>query len=107
MNEKYLPLGTVVLLKNGTKPVMVIGYSMSSNAKEVYQNGKAVEAKEVYDYCGCVCPEGVINSFFMCMFNHEDIDKILHEGYAPPEYVTYNQKLKDGTALEEFRKKES
>ena len=104
--EKYLPLGTIVLLKNATKPMMIVGYKVSSNSEEVYQNGKMVIGKAVYDYSGCVYPEGVINSLFMCMFDHSQIGKILFMGYEDEKYKEYNEKLKNNTELEEYRKKD-
>ena len=42
--EKYLPIGSVVLLKNGTKRVMIYGYCAISED----------ETNAIYDYCG-VC----------------------------------------------------
>ena len=101
--EKYLPLGTVILLKNATKPMMIIGYKTAPNSKEVYKNGKVVEGKTCYDYCGCICPEGVINSLFMCMFDHDQIDKILFTGFESEDYKKYNEKLINNTELEEFK----
>ena len=66
-SEKYLPLGSVVLLKNGKKRVMVVGFVATA---------KEIEGK-VYDYMGCLYPEGVISSEHSLMFDHEQIDKIL------------------------------
>ncbi len=101
---KYLPLGTTVMLKNATKPVMIIGYKTAAYAKEVYKNGKLEEGQECYDYCGCICPEGVISSLYMCMFDHNQIEKILYMGYESEDYKKYNEKLINNTELEEFRK---
>jgi len=103
--EKYLPLGTIVLLKNATKPMMIVGYKAHSNSKEVFKDGKLEKAKESYDYSGCLYPEGVINSLFMCMFDHDMIDKILYVGYESDSYREYNEKLKNNTELQEYRKK--
>ena len=48
MQEKYLPIGTVVLLKGGSKRVMITGFcSVDGNESDV-----------IYDYNGCVYPEG-------------------------------------------------
>ena len=52
MNEKYLPIGSVVLLKNATKRLMVTGFLVSS--KEF--------PEKVFDYSGCLYPEGIITS---------------------------------------------
>ena len=65
IKEKFLPIGTVVMLKGGTKRVMIIGFCVT--------NG---EDKEVYDYSGCLYPEGLLSSNEICMFNHDLIDTV-------------------------------
>ena len=44
-NEKYLPIGTVVLLKGGKKELMIIGYCILPDGAEGYdKNGKEIVA---------------------------------------------------------------
>lgn len=83
--EKYLPVGSVVLLKNGKKRVMVTGFA--ATAPET--NGK------VYDYIGCLYPEGVISSDKNLLFDHEQIDKIYYMGYIDDEWKKTEIKLKE------------
>lgn len=47
MNKTFLPVGTVVLLKNGKKRVMITGFCVQPQGKD-----------EAYDYSGCLYPEG-------------------------------------------------
>ena len=48
--EKYLPIGTVVMLKGGTKRIMITGFcSIEENTKE-----------KMWDYSGCLYPEGFL-----------------------------------------------
>lgn len=86
MKEKYLPLGTVVLLKKATKPLMIIGYC-----------GVDLKKRKVYDYSGIVYPEGFLGSIFNLMFNHEQIDKIITEGYVDEKWTTFMKTLKEST----------
>ena len=60
-NKEILPIGSIVLLKKGKKKLSVSGY-MPVMKKE----------NRVYDYCGILYPEGMIDDeiFF---FNHSDI----------------------------------
>ena len=70
MNKNNLfVVGTVVLLKNGEKRVMITGYFPIVDGE-----------RKVYDYCGCLFPEGNISSELNILFNHEDIDKVYYEG---------------------------
>lgn len=84
-NEKFLPLGTVVLLKGGTKRLMIIGYCAFDEAKK----------DKSYDYIGCLYPEGVISSKQMALFNHSQIQKIDYTGYSDEESKKFNEVLNE------------
>ena len=47
--EKYLPLGTVVRLKTGIKPIMITG-----------RRQRTIDNPKEYDYIACLYPEGRI-----------------------------------------------
>lgn len=79
MKNEILPIGSVVLLKNGKKKVMVTGYYIMTND----DNGK------IYDYCGCLYPEGLIDSDKVLLFNHENINKIYYIGYINDELINF------------------
>ena len=83
MKEKFLPLGSVVLLKNATKRLMITGFYVKAD-----ENGE-----KTYAYVGCLYPEGVISSKENCVFNHEQIDKIFFIGYSDDEEKRFKEKL--------------
>lgn len=93
--KKYLPVGSVVLLNNGKKPVVIMGYKMVSSNQHVYKNKEIVANNSVYDYSGVVYPEGMISSDVFCMFNHENINKVLFEGYVTDESNKWSEFLKE------------
>ena len=75
IKEKFLPIGTVVLLKGATRRIMITGFcSIDSDNRE-----------KMWDYCGCLYPEGVLSSTQSCLFNHEQIEKIYHMGLSDDE----------------------
>ena len=76
--EKYLPIGTVVLLKGGNKNVMITSYLIFSNGND--------KDKKMYDYGGCQFPEGVMDSNTAIGFNHSDIEKIVFLGFEEDNY---------------------
>lgn len=82
-NKKYLPIGTVVCLKDGTKRAMIIGFCAISEDN----------SKTVYDYSGCLYPEGLISSNQILLFNHDQIDKIYHVGLVCKEEESFKEKL--------------
>lgn len=81
--EKYLPLGTVCLLKNATKRVMIIGFA--AKGKET--------GNKTYDYVGVMYPLGMISSTQNLLFDHDQIDKIYYMGYSDSEEKEFKKKL--------------
>lgn len=83
IGEKYLPIGTVVTLKNGTKKVMILGFCAAEK-----------EDTKVFDYSGCLYPEGIIDPSKAYLFNHEQIEEIYHLGLADDdEEKVFKEKL--------------
>ena len=80
---KFLPIGTVVLLKGAKKRLMITGFCAFDESKK----------DSIYDYTGCLYPEGIINSREMALFNHTQIDKIYYLGLQDQEEKTFKQKL--------------
>ena len=85
MKEKYLPIGTVVLLKNGQKKIMITGYLPVS---------KDNNGKKVYDYSACLFPEGILSNKQTAVFNHDQIAEIIQEGYSNEETTKFVGTLK-------------
>ncbi len=82
--EKYLPLGTILKLKNQEKKIMVTGFmAMPKNQNNI-----------IYDYTGCLYPEGFLFPNNMLLFNHQDIEKIEHMGYSDNEEKGFKEVLK-------------
>lgn len=91
--ERFLPIGTVVTLKNGSKKVMIYTYGIYPTGK-VYSKGKEVpRKKEMYEYGGCLYPEGMVDPSLVCAFNHSDIKEINHLGLFTNEHVEYSNRL--------------
>lgn len=85
MEEKYLPIGTICLLKGGTKRIMIIGFGISPDENPGI----------IYDYLGCLFPEGVISLNQNMVFNHDQIEKIIVKGFADEETEKFNVTLKN------------
>lgn len=83
--EKYLPIGTVVMLKGGKKRAMITGFCSISGE----------DKSKVFDYSGCLYPEGFISSNQTLLFNHNQIDKIYYLGLADEEEKQFKQKLNE------------
>ena len=79
-----MPIGTLVKIDTLEMKVMIIGYA-SVDKKNM---------NKIYDYCGCIYPEGVITSERNILFNHSDIKEILELGYSDEEQINWNNKMK-------------
>lgn len=84
-NKEYLPIGTIVLLKGGEKKVMITGFCVIPNDNN----------HKLYDYSGCLFPEGIIDSNEVCLFNHNQIEKIYFRGYENEEEKEFKDKLRE------------
>lgn len=91
--EKYLPLGSVVLLKGAKKKLMITGFATIDTAKK----------DKVYDYTGCLYPEGVISTDKNILFDHSDIEKIFCIGYSDDEQKEFSLKLKNALTEENIQ----
>ena len=67
---KYYPIGTVVILKGGNRPIMIYG-------RQQLQEGSNL----IWDYVACLYPEGNLSDDYNIFFQHEEIEKVLHMGY--------------------------
>ena len=83
MKEKYLPIGTVVLLKGGKKRAMITGFCSVAQENQ----------DKIYDYSGCVYPEGYLSSNQVCLFDHDQIEKVYFEGFIDDEEIQFKEKL--------------
>ena len=75
-----LPIGSVVLLNEAEKKLMIIGI--------LQRNGE-----EVFDYGGCPYPEGLLDSENLFLFNHKDIAEISYLGFDNIERQIFIKKL--------------
>lgn len=78
--KKYLPIGTIIKLKNNNRLIMIIGYTTSMKLKKFLK----------YDYFGCFYPIGVINLQKTIVFQHDDIEKVFFIGYNSKKLKSIN-----------------
>ena len=87
------PIGTVVLLKDSTKRLMVTGVCQFS----VGEDG----TNKFYDYVGVVFPEGYLSAEENFLFNNDQIDKVYCIGYQDAESLAFKDQA--DAAAEEIR----
>lgn len=80
--QGLFPIGTVVLLKNHTKRILIIGYL----PKEIGSN-------EEFDYSGVPFPEGLVDSKKILLFNNNQIGEICNISKDDPEVVEIVSKV--------------
>lgn len=79
-----LPIGSVVMLKNATKPLMIFGYMQKS----------AAVPDQMADYIGVPYPEGNLDVRAQFGFQMTDIEKVLFEGYRDESFKPWEDLLK-------------
>lgn len=89
----FLPFGSIVRLKGGNVRVAVIGFTPIEKGKT-----------KVWDYLGAVWPIGVITSDNNLLFNRDQIEEVIFEGYTDSAELEFRTKLEK--AVEEIKKSE-
>jgi len=82
--REYLPIGTVVILQDGEKSIMIYG------RKQIH-----AETNKLYDYVACLYPEGNMSEEFTYLFNHNQIQEVLFAGYANDDETEFVKFLND------------
>ncbi|EJS05250.1 DUF4176 domain-containing protein [Bacillus sp. MYb56] len=83
MNSQLFSIGSIVILKEGTKKLMIFGRKQQVETDEVRK----------FDYMGCPYPEGYINPNFTYLFNHDDIHEVVSTGYEDQEERTFQENV--------------
>ncbi len=82
-SEEALPIGTVVLLKGGSKKIMITGHLQV----------KVDDKKIVYDYSAVDYPEGQLNTESSYLFNTSKIERIVYLGYNSEEHLQLQKRI--------------
>jgi len=81
MNE-LLPIGSVVLLKDSNKRVMIIGRLQ-----------RQANNDQIWDYAGCLFPEGMLSPEQNYLFNKEQIVAVYFIGCQDREELEFKNVL--------------
>ena len=74
MYENLLPIGSVVLLKEANKRLMITGRLQTKMGDPT-----------IYEYSGCYYPEGITGADSMFFFNHDAIAAVFYIGFQDTE----------------------
>ena len=67
----FLPVGSVVMLKGATTPLIIIGFAVVEKNKD-----------KICDYMGAVYPVGYLTPEKNLLFDRDKIEKVISEGYS-------------------------
>lgn len=70
-----LPIGSIVILKEGEQPLMIYGIMQSDGKGGIFRKPRE------YDYVSVLYPQGNLGPGMTFLFNHEDITEIVFRGY--------------------------
>lgn len=76
--SELLPIGTIVLLKDAKRKLMIYGIGQTDATNNVD-----------YDYIGVLFPEGNMGEGSQFLFNHSDIEQIIFKGYDNEERTQF------------------
>lgn len=85
--KKILPVGSVVYLKEGSTPVVVIAVAQFAELPQF-------EKKAYFDYVASIYPQGLeIEQVYY--FNHEDIATVEFTGYESEQHDRYIKAIEE------------
>lgn len=84
MLNDFLPIGSIVLLKGAKKRLMICGRIQAEAG-----------TNKIFDYSGCLYPEGIININEMYLFQQEDIERIYFIGMQDEEEFAFRDYIKE------------
>ncbi len=80
--KKNLPIGSVVLLKESRKRIMIVGVKQ-----------KQSDSDKVWDYSACLFPEGIIDPDRLYLFDAEQIERLYFVGLQDGESLAFLDRL--------------
>ena len=80
--KKFLPIGSVVLLKESQKRIMIVGVKQ-----------KEVNSDKVWDYSACLYPEGILDPDKLYLFDADQIERLYFVGLQDGEGLAFLNKL--------------
>lgn len=84
--KDLLPIGSIVILKDGEQPLMIYGI-MQTAKNGLFKKGQN------YDYISVPYPQGNLGDDMHFLFNHEDINEIIFRGYEDDERKKFLEEL--------------
>lgn len=82
--KDFLPIGSVVLLQNSERKLMICGRIQMQQSDE-----------KIFDYSGCLYPEGMLSPDRIYLFNNEDIVRIYSLGLQDEEEMACREQLQE------------
>lgn len=89
--KKFLPIGSVVLLKDSQKRIMIVGVKQ-----------KQVDSDKVWDYSACLYPEGILEPDKLFLFDAEQIERLYFIGLQDGEglaFLNYLNQMENGSEV--------
>ena len=98
MKDRFLPIGTVVLLKGATNEVVITSLGVIPGNAEYTENGDEKEIDDprllnIFEYGGHPFPVGAAEPEAVIAFDHKDIKKIVYMGYESEEHKQLSNAL--------------
>lgn len=78
--NNLLPIGSVVLVKDANKKMMIIGIMQKNQDTQ-------------YDYMAVLYPEGYLTPKQIYLFNHDDIEEVHFLGFMGVEHQIFRNNL--------------
>lgn len=84
MYKDMLPIGSIIRAEGGERYLMICGRIVCSD-----------DSDRIYDYVGCLYPEGVAKSDSLFFFDRDAIEQVLFIGYQDEQELAFRTEILD------------
>ncbi|MCR4746520.1 MAG: DUF4176 domain-containing protein, partial [Lachnospiraceae bacterium] len=78
MYKNMYPIGTIIRVIGAERFMMITGRIVTAEGDDT-----------VYDYCGCLYPEGITGADSMFFFNRDAIDQVYFIGFQDAQEIQF------------------
>lgn len=85
--KNLLPIGSVVVLKDGEQKLMIYGIAQIDGNQGLFRKPKH------FDYVSVPYPQGNMGPGSIFLFNHDDIEEVFFRGYEDEERKNFLKEM--------------
>ncbi len=84
MYKNLLPIGSIIRAEGGTRYLMICGRIVTAEGDD-----------KIYDYVGCLYPEGIAGNDSLFFFDRDAVEELLFVGFQDQQELAFRREILD------------